>query len=157
MIECIFTIDYEIYGNGTGSLKELVYEPAEQLKEIFEKWNVRFVNFVEVAEFEKIDACSTDPAISLVKQQIRKLYESGFEIGLHLHPQWCNARYEQGRWVLDAAEYSLCTLPQKRIVEIVERSLAYLRHVLGQPDFSANPDRRRRIERARHQDRFLGV
>ena len=32
MIECIFTIDYEIYGNGEGSLKELVFEPASVLK-----------------------------------------------------------------------------------------------------------------------------
>ena len=31
MIECIFTLDYEIYGNGTGALKDLVYEPAERL------------------------------------------------------------------------------------------------------------------------------
>jgi hypothetical protein len=136
MIDCIFTIDYEIYGDGTGSLKDLVYEPAKQLKEIFDKWNARFVNFVEVAEFEKIDAYGTDPAIGLVTEQIRELYESGFEIGLHLHPQWCNARYDQGRWLLDAAEYNLCTLPRGRIVEIVERSLGYLRYVLDQPDFS---------------------
>jgi hypothetical protein len=136
MIECIFTIDYEIYGDGTGSLKDLVYEPAKLLKEMFEKWNARFVTFVEVAEFEKIDACGTDPAIGLVRQQIRELYESGCEIGLHLHPQWCNARYDHGRWVLDATEYNLCTLPRKRIVEIVERSLAYLRRLLDQPGFS---------------------
>ena len=31
MIECIFTVDYEIYGNGTGALIDLVYEPAKQL------------------------------------------------------------------------------------------------------------------------------
>lgn len=135
MIECIFTIDYEIYGDGTGSLKDLVYEPTKRLKDIFEKWNARFVNFVEVAEFEKIDSQATDPAIGLVKRQIRELYERGFEIGLHLHPQWCNARYEQGRWVLDDAEYNLCTLSRSRIVEIVEHSLGYLRHVLDQPDF----------------------
>lgn len=36
MLECIFTIDYEIYGNGEGSLKELVYEPAKHLKAIFD-------------------------------------------------------------------------------------------------------------------------
>ena len=35
MIECIFTIDYEIYGNGQGSLKELVYDPMERLLAIF--------------------------------------------------------------------------------------------------------------------------
>ena len=55
MIEFVFTIDYEIYGNGTGLLKDLVYEPAKRLRELFRTWNVRFVAFVEVAELEKIE------------------------------------------------------------------------------------------------------
>ena len=43
MVECVFTLDYEIYGNGTGALRELVYEPAERLRHMFGKWNARFV------------------------------------------------------------------------------------------------------------------
>src|ERR1039457_5055764 len=135
MIECIFTLDYEIYGDGSGTLKDLVYEPAKQLADIFRKWNARFVNFVEVAELEKIDACNTDPYIGLVKRQIKELHEYGFDIALHLHPQWSNAQYELGRWVLDFGEYNLCTLPRTRIAEIVEGSLGYLRHVVDRPDF----------------------
>ena len=50
MIECIFTIDYEIYGNGQGSLQELVYEPARRLMDIFQRADARFVAFVEAAE-----------------------------------------------------------------------------------------------------------
>src|SRR5438034_1403299 len=124
MVEVIFTLDYEIYGNGAGALKELVYKPAERLRQVFGKWDARFVNFVEVAELERIDAFATDPAINLVKRQINELYADGFEIGLHLHPQWCNARYENGRWFLNFSEYNLCNLPEKRIASIVERSLA---------------------------------
>ena len=60
MIECIFTIDYEIYGNGEGSLRDLVYEPAERLMAIFQKWGARFVAFIEVAELEMIEANKTD-------------------------------------------------------------------------------------------------
>src|SRR5580700_12092016 len=127
MIDCIFTLDYEIYGNGMGALSDLVYEPARHLKDVFHKWGARFFNFVEVAEFEKIEACGTDAAIELVRKQVRELYREGFEIALHLHPQWCNARYRDGRWLLDSAEYNLCTLPRTRTVQIVERSLAYLR------------------------------
>ncbi|MGH9325173.1 MAG: hypothetical protein ACRD2B_00580 [Terriglobia bacterium] len=136
MIDCIFTLDYEIYGNGTGALRDLVYEPAERLREIFGKRNARFVAFVEVAELERIEALKTDPAIDLVKRQIRELDGEGFEIGLHLHPQWMNARLERGRWVLDAAEYNLCTLPRERIGEIVRHSLDYLRYVLGRSQFT---------------------
>ena len=136
MIECIFTIDYEIYGNGEGSLRELVYEPAERLRAIFRRWNASFVAFVEVAELEMIEAKGTDPAIDLVKQQIRDFHREGFELGLHLHPQWYNARYENGRWLLDYSEYNLCRLLQERIVQIVDRSLAYFRDVLGTSDFT---------------------
>lgn len=136
MIECIFTIDYEIYGNGEGSLRELVYEPAERLAALFRKHEKRFVAFVEAAELEMIEAEGTDPAIDLVKAQIRKFYREGFEIGLHLHPQWYNAKRENGRWLLDNAEYNLCVLSRERIEEIVERSIVYIRAILGEADYS---------------------
>ena len=70
MIECIFTIDYEIYGNGEGSLRELVYEPAQKLISVFNRWNARFVSFVEAAEFQMIETAGTDSGIKLVKEQI---------------------------------------------------------------------------------------
>ena len=136
MIEFVFTIDYEIYGNGTGLLKDLVYEPAKRLRELFRTWNVRFVAFVEVAELEKIEIFGADPAIDLVKRQVLEFYRDGCEIGLHLHPQWCNARYEKGAWILDYREYNLCTLPRNRISEVVDGSLAYLRRLVNCSDFT---------------------
>ena len=136
MIECICTIDYEIYGNGEGSLRELVYEPAKRLRTIFQKWNAHFVAFVEIAEIEMIEAKATDPAIDLVKQQIQEFYREGFELGLHLHPQWYNARRENEGWKLDYSEYNLCTLPRERIVKIVDRSIAYFRRILGVADYT---------------------
>ena len=120
MIEVIFTIDYEIYGNGQGSIKELVYDPAEKLAEIFRKRNSRFVVFVEAAELEMIETLGTDPAINMVKKQIKDFYEEGFEIGLHLHPQWYNAQYRNGSWQLDYSEYNLCLLPRERIAQILD-------------------------------------
>ena len=136
MIECIFTIDYEIYGNGEGSLRELVYEPAERLAAIFRKHEKQFVAFVEAAELEMIESAGTDPATGRVKTQIRDFYRDGFEIGLHLHPQWYNAKRENGRWLLDYDEYNLCTLPQARIAEIVDRAIAWLRKVTGTADYA---------------------
>jgi hypothetical protein len=136
MIECIFTIDYEIYGNGQGSLKELVYEPAERLRRAFQKFDARFVPFVEVAELEVIEGEGSDEAIDLVKDQLRGLYKDGFTPELHLHPQWYNAQYENGAWSLDYTEYNLCTLPRERIVQIVDRAIDYFRGLLGVAGFS---------------------
>lgn len=136
MIDFIFTIDYEIYGNGEGSLRELVYEPAQKLKTLFQESNARFVFFVEAAELEKIEEEQTDDCIGSVRRQVRESYLQGFEIGLHLHPQWCNARYREGKWLLDYSEYNLCRLSKERITEIIGRSVAYLRTVLGRSDFT---------------------
>jgi hypothetical protein len=135
MIKCIFTLDYEIYGNGTGSLNELVYEPTERLLQVFDKWEARFVNFVEVSEFEQIEHAGTDAAIELVKRQVKDMHRRGYEIALHLHPQWYNARFAQGHWELDYTEYNLCTLPQPRIAEIVDRSVNYLGQMVDDRQF----------------------
>lgn len=136
MIEVVFTIDYEIYGDGTGSLNDLVYQPARKLVELFQRHEARFVAFVEVAELEKIEAYGADPAIEVVTNQIQRFYRDGFEVALHLHPQWANASYQQGKWSLDLSEYNLCKLPRKRIAEIVGNSLTYLRHIVDDPHFT---------------------
>lgn len=135
MIECIFTIDYEIYGNGEGSLEELVYEPAYKLMNIFEKADAKIVVFVEAAELEKIEAFDSDPAINKVKHQVQELHSKYHEIALHLHSQWCDARYKDGKWELDYSEYNLCALPKERIVQIVKGSINYLQSILATPDF----------------------
>jgi len=136
MIKCIFTIDYEIFGNGQGALQELVYEPAARLQDLFNKWNAKFVVFVEAAELDVIDAWHADAAIGDVRRQVRDFYRQGYEIALHLHPQWCNARLEAGQWILDYEEYNLCTLSPERIAEIVDRSLAYLRQITEDSGFT---------------------
>lgn len=136
MIECIFTIDYEIYGNGEGSLRKLVYEPAEQLRDIFRQWDMRFVVFVEVAELEMIEREKADHDVHLVRQQIRSLHQEGFEIGLHLHPQWYRGRFNGKNWELEDNEYNLCILSRDRIDEIIDRSLVYLRDVVGVANFT---------------------
>jgi len=135
MLAFIFTIDYEIYGNGEGSLRGLVYDPVEALIKVFDDAQARFVAFVEVSELEQIERQGADAAVIDVKRQVADMHARGFEIGLHLHPQWCNARYEEGRWQLDYSEYNLCTLSRKRIEEIVGGGISHLRGMVGDPSF----------------------
>jgi hypothetical protein len=138
MIECIFTVDYEIYGNGFGSLEELVFKPMQKLEASFKKVGAKIVVFVEVAELEKIEKMETDLALNKVKKQVRKLYEDGHEIALHIHPQWCKAHFEDGKWVLDNSEYNLCALSEDRIAEIIDGSIEYLSEFLGNLNFKPN-------------------
>jgi hypothetical protein len=136
MIECIFTLDYEIYGDGTGSLRDLVYEPTDRLAELFQRHDVKFVVFAEIAELARIEEYGTDPALDLVRKQVRNLNRAGFEMGLHIHPWWHNARYDGTRWILDFSEYNLCTLPKARISTIISEGIRNLRNLVNRPDFT---------------------
>jgi len=135
MIDFIFTLDYEIYGNGTGNLRELVYEPTDRLASIFREHNATFVVFAEVAEFEKIEEYQADKAIADIKSQLRQLHQEGFEIGLHLHPWWFRARRKDSGWRLDWSERNLCRLPRGRVKEMVTQAVSYLRGALRDPQF----------------------
>jgi hypothetical protein len=136
MIECIFTLDYEIFGSGKGTLAEFVLEPAERLRDLFRRADQRFVLFPDVAELELISTTETDPDIGNVRQQIQSLYDQGFEVGLHLHPWWYNARRRGNEWMLDYSEYNLCTLPTARIAHLIDRGLQFLRDTIENPDFT---------------------
>ncbi|MDQ6735472.1 MAG: hypothetical protein M3Z35_15370, partial [Nitrospirota bacterium] len=135
MIECIFTLDYEIYGDGTGDLQKLVFEPTKALAATFREYEVPFVNFVEVAELQAFEAHDGIKATDAIRRQIYELHDSGNEIGLHLHPQWYNAKRMGEGWQLDLTEYNLSTLPRDRIRTIVVAAIEYLRGVVRDPGY----------------------
>ncbi len=136
MIECIFTLDYEIMGNGTGTLSDLVYNPAQVLADTFQRHRLPFVAFIEAAELEMIERAGTDKAIDLVKCQVSAFYSRGVEIGLHLHPQWYQGDFKNGCWQLDYNEYNICLLPEEKIDLYLSRAISYLRYVLNDPGFN---------------------
>lgn len=136
MIECVFTLDYEIYGNGEGSLRDLVLAPTRTLAELFQEFAAPFVVFAEALEFAKMEAARSDPDIALVRDQLRELRAAGHEIGLHLHPWWANARHEDGHWRLDWTERNICALDPDRVETIVSGAICFLRDVLDDPTFT---------------------
>lgn len=136
MIDLLFTYDYEIYGDGGGSLYECVLKNTEKLNQIFENYNFRYVNYVEAAEFIKIKENNSDSDINLVEKQILNMYNKKYEIALHLHPQWFNSKYIDNKWILDYSEYNLCKIEVTKINEYLTKAIEYLRRVLNEPKYN---------------------
>jgi len=136
MIECIFTLDYEIYGNGEGSLRDLVLDPTQGLAKLFAEFKAPFVVFAEAVEFAKMQEMQSDPDIARVPAQLRELRAAGHEIALHMHPWWANAKYVDGRWRFDWSERNICTLEPARAEAIVTGAIRYLRDSLVDPQFT---------------------
>ncbi len=136
MLTCVFTLDYEIFGSGKGTLAEHVLAPAERLADLFRAAGKRFVLYPEVAELEAITEARTDPDAGRVAPQVRTLHLGGFEVGLHFHPWWHQARHDGRDWVLDYSQYNLCTLPPATIADRVDRALGCLRGLVGDQQFT---------------------
>jgi len=122
MIECIFTLDYEIYGNGQGSLRDVVLDPTQRLAEVFQEFDAPFVVFAEAVEFARMEEAQSDPDTAGVRAQLRELRAAGHEIALHLHPWWARARHEDGRWLLDWSERNICALHPERVAALIATS-----------------------------------
>jgi hypothetical protein len=136
MIECIFTLDYEIYGNGQGTLRDLVLEPSQRLAETFGEFEVPFVVFTEATEFAKMEEAQSDPDTGEIRAQLRQLRAAGHEIALHIHPWWANAKYQDGRWILDWSEQIIGKLQPSRVETIVSDAIEYLRETLNDSTFT---------------------
>ena len=136
MIHFIFTLDYEIYGNGLGSLRDLVVDPTARLAKLFESFGAPFVVFAEAVELAKIEEARCDPDSATVRAQLRELREAGHQIALHIHPWWENARYDDGRWHLDWSERNISNLGSDRVEAIVSMAIRYLRDALGDPNYT---------------------
>ena len=103
----VITVDYEIFGNGTGDVRQHVTEPTERMCRIAEKYEVPVTIFFELEEYLQFERhgrelrrlLGYDPAEEM-RRQAADLARRGHDIQLHLHPQWHGARLQGSDWNL---------------------------------------------------------
>lgn len=103
----VLTLDYEVFGNGTGDVRQHITRPTEAMARACERFGAPLTVFFEVEEFlafkrerpRLISLLGYDPAAE-IENQIVELARRGHDIQLHLHPEWVGARLHEGRWLL---------------------------------------------------------
>lgn len=103
----VLSLDFELFGNGSGDPRRHMVDPTERMARICEKFGMALTVFFEVEEylaFERqrnvlrrvsgysIDAEVGGLAVSLAKR--------GHDLQLHVHPEWVGAGFSDGRWIL---------------------------------------------------------
>lgn len=115
MKSLILTLDYELYGNGSGDIYTHIIEPTERILALVEEYKAKITFFVEVVEFWHIEeewlkgnkmGYESNP-IEDIKKQLQKAYMQGHDIQLHIHPQWCDAEYRDGEWKVNLDDWRL--------------------------------------------------
>lgn len=109
------TLDYELFGNGSGDVFKHIIEPTEKILSIAEKHNARLTIFFEVIEYWRLkDEWNkgntmgyTENPIKAIENQIRQAVNNGHDVQLHLHPQWVDAVWKDEKWHVNESDWRL--------------------------------------------------
>jgi hypothetical protein len=104
-IHLALTHDWELRGDGSGDIEQIQLAPLRKLLEIYRKHSARTTFLPDVMQqirFRQLE--SEHPELKSLADQwdehAREAFRQGHDIQLHLHPQWRDGRYEDGRWHL---------------------------------------------------------
>ena len=139
MLHVIFTLDYEIHGNGQGCPRALMVEPTDRLLRLFDEYGAKLTIMADVAEIMKFrehkDAHGRDTYhYDAIADQLRRAIETGHDVQMHIHSSYFNARLENGRWAQDWSEYDFASLPYERMNWMVSTGKQFLESLLRPVD-----------------------
>ncbi len=143
----VLSLDYELFGNGTGDVRQHIVEPTAHMAALAGKHGVALTIFFEVEEFlafrrhadDLKQELGYDPA-QLIADQVRDLAASGHDVQLHLHPQWYGARYADGQWELHDDKRTVDSLFEAQ--KDVNRYIAERKAVVEELTGRGNPGHR---------------
>jgi hypothetical protein len=141
VLDILFTLDYEIHGNGHGSPRALMLEPTARMLRQFDRHGAKLTVMADIAEILRFrrhaeETGRDDFDAAGIEEQLREVVRTGHDVQLHVHPAYFNATFEDGEWRLDYAEYDLAGLGFERIDEIVGVGKRYLEELLQPVDAS---------------------
>lgn len=139
MLRIIFTLDYEIHGNGDGSPLTLMVEPTNKLLNLFDEYGAKLTIMADVAEILKFKEYKEqigrdDYHYDAIVDQLCTALYGGHDVQLHLHSSYFKAKHNQGRWCQEWSEYNFAGLPYDRMVWMVRTGKEFLETLLRTVD-----------------------
>ena len=143
MKHLLLTLDYELYGNGSGNVFEHIIGPTDAILKIAERHNAKVTILFEVIEYWRLKeqweagnhmGYAADP-IKAMEEQVREAYRMGHDVQLHLHPQWINAEWNDGRWTVDNSYWRLSSLTEEELIPLFTKGKETLEGIIGDPHY----------------------
>ena len=131
-IACIFTLDYETFGDGSGdALREQII-PTAHLANVLELYGLRLTIFVEVGQMIYFRKHGMNSWFEPIEEQLIDLAKRGHDIQLHIHPMWFYAPAPvNGQIRLNTDKYDLSMLDPEEIESIVSHGCQYLTSLIN--------------------------
>ena len=136
-MDIVFTLDYELFlDDMTGTVKNSLIRPMQEVQKICEKHNFRFTIFVDAAYLHRLYELkeyypSLEEDYKDTVNNIKWLVDLGHDIQLHIHPQWYYSNYDGKEWTLDWDHYKLSDMPRDYAFEMFGKSKDLLDSIIG--------------------------
>jgi hypothetical protein len=142
MLDVIFTLDYEIHGNGDGNPTRLMVRPTASLIRLFDEFGAKLTIMADVAEILRFrdHAMTTGRdgySFAAIVDQLCAAVRNGHDVQLHIHSSYFNAEHENDHWRQDWSEYDFAALPYDRISWMIDTCKQFLESMLKpvRPDY----------------------
>lgn len=130
------TVDYEIYlGRNLLSIDEVLFEPTRKLLDVWAEHDVRATFFPDVCSVWRHREFELNDYADAFEAQMRKAFDSGHDVQLHLHPEWLEAERQGGQWTFKGGTHALHDLgfsssDPGNASSVIRRGKSYLEQLL---------------------------
>jgi len=140
LIHLALTDDWEVRGDGSGDIAQIQFGAMQKLLQIFQNYGARTTFNAEVMQqltFRRLQHKHAELGrlADTWDEHVRDAFRRGHDIQLHIHPQWSQADYVDGKWKL-AGDWSLPNYSQDSAYSMLVESRNYLESLLRPVDDS---------------------
>lgn len=131
------TLDYELFLNDrTGSVNNCLIRPMAEFVSLCNQKGIRATIFVDAAYLYMLNKLKgampyLEKDYDMISYNIRELHSQGYDMELHLHPQWFFSEFLNGVWLLDWDHYRLADVEPDQAMRYFEDSKNLLDEIIN--------------------------
>ncbi len=137
-LSLVLVDDWELRGDGSGDMRRIQFDTMRKLNRIYENHGLKGSYNAEIMQqLHHLQFGVRHPELNELAQEWEEIvldtYKRGHDIQLHVHSQWSETSYENGRWKLNG-DWAIINHPRAEMARMISQSRQYLEGLIRRVD-----------------------